>query len=44
MLGVSDSFKVNPVSSAVGNLQWHYELEYIYASSMTSVSVTLFWC
>ncbi len=37
--GVSDSFKVNPVSSAVGTLQWQYDLEYIYASSMTAVSI-----
>ena len=38
MLGVSDSFKVNPMSSAVGTLQWHFDLEYIYATSMTAVS------
>ncbi len=41
MLGVSDSFKVNPVSSAVGTLQWHYDLEYIYAGSMTAVSISI---
>ncbi len=41
MLGVSDSFKVNPVSSAVGTLQWHYVLDYIYASSMTAVSSSI---
>ena len=39
-LGVSDSFKVNPMSSAVGTLQWHLDLDYIYGSSMTAVSIS----
>jgi len=38
-LGVSDSYKVDPVSSAVRTLQW--DLEYVYASSMTAVSITM---
>ncbi len=42
MLGISDSFKEISVSSAVGTLQWHYVLDYIYASSMTNVSIIMF--
>ncbi len=38
ILQINDIFKVNPVSSALGTLQWHFDLEYIYATSMTVVS------